>query len=187
MGHEGVPRTDPDWTPLSVLNVLLGGKFISRVNLNLRERHGFTYGASSRLSSRLGPGPFAVAAAVDNPAAGAAVREILGELERLRREPVEPGELRDTKSYLLGTFPYTLQTVAAVLQRVESLGVYGLPDDHYAPERYLERLEAVTEAEILRVARVHLHPQRASITAVGPALELAPQLEGLGTLEVVAP
>ncbi len=185
VGHEGVARTDPDWTALSVLNVLLGGKFISRVNLNLRERHGFTYGASSRLSARLGPGPFVVAAAVDNPAAGIATREILAELERLRDEPVEPDELRDTKSYILGTFPYTLQTTTGVLQRVESLVVFGLPDDYYSPESYLERLEAVTEAEILRVARAHLHPRRASVTAVGPAAELAPRLEGLGELEVV--
>jgi len=185
IGHEGVPRTDPDWSPLSVLNVLLGGKFISRINLNLRERHGFTYGASSRLSPRLGPGPFAVAAAVETQAVGAATREILAELRRLREDLVEPEELRDTKSYLLGTFPYTLQTVSGVRYRIESLGVYGLPDDYYSPERYLARLDAVTEAEVLRVARAHLHPDRVAITAVGPAAELAPQLEGLGTLEIV--
>ena len=185
VGHEGVPRTDPDWSPLSVLNVLLGGKFISRINLNLRERHGMTYSASSRLSPRLGPGPLAVGAAVDTPAVGLAVREILGELERMREEPVGADELRDTKSYMLGTFPYGLQTVAGVLHLVENLGVYGLPDDYYAPERYLERLEAVTEAEIRRVARAHLHPGRASVTAVGPAAELARQLEGLGTMEIV--
>ncbi len=185
VGHEGVPRTDPDWSPLSVLNVLLGGKFISRINLNLRERHGLTYSASSRLSPRLGPGPFALGAAVDTPAVGVAVREILGELERLREEPVEADELRDTKSYILGTFPYSLQTVAGVLHLVENLRVYGLPEDHYTPQRYLERLEAVTEAEIQRVARAHLYPGRAAVIAVGPAAELAPQLEGLGTLEIV--
>lgn len=186
VGHVGVPRTDPDWTALALLNTLLGGKFTSRINLNLRERHGFTYGASSRLSPRRGPGPFSVGAAVANPVAGAAVREVLSELERLRREPVEPAELLDTKSYLLGVFPYTLQTVDGVLYHLETLAVFGLPDDYYTPASYVARLESVSREEILRVAKQHLRPDRASIVAVGPAVELAPQLEGLGAVEVVA-
>lgn len=185
LGHVGVPRNHPDWTALTVLNTLFGGKFTSRLNLNLRERHGFTYGVSSRFIPRLGPGPFVVNTAVANPVAGAAVREILSELERLHREPVSEDELRDTKSYLLGVFPYTLQTVSGVLYHLENLTVYGLPDDHYTPERYVERLEAVTGEEILRVARARIHPERATIVAVGPAAELAPQLQGLGEVEVV--
>lgn len=187
LGHAGVPRTHPDWTALAVLNTLLGGKFTSRINLNLRERHGYTYGASSRVSPRLGPGPFTVTAAVANPAAGAAAREMLAEIERLRSDPVEPDELRDTMSYVQGVFPYTLQTVDGVLYHLETLAIYGLPDDYYAPERYLERLEAVTREEVLRVAREHLHPEQAAIVAVGPAAELAPQLTRLGELEIVSP
>lgn len=186
IGHPGVSRSHPDWTALSVLNGLLGGKFTSRLNLNLRERHGFTYGVSSRFVPRLDPGPFVINTAVANPGAGVAAREALSELERLRREPVAEEELRDTKSYILGVFPYTLQTVDGVLYHLENLAVYGLPDDHYAPERYVERLEAVTRDEILRVAREHLHPDQAAVVAVGPAAELAPQFEGLGELEVVA-
>lgn len=185
LGHAGVPRTHPDWTPLMVMNTLLGGKFTSRINLNLRERHGLTYSAGSRFVPRLGPGPFVINAAVATPAAGTAVREVLGELERLRAEPVEEEELRDTKSYVLGVFPYTLQTVDGVLYHMENLAVYGLPNDHYAPERYLARLEAVTREEILRVARERLHPDRATIVAVGPAGSLTRQLEGLGEVEVV--
>jgi len=187
IGHAGVPRTHPDWTALSVLNTLLGGKFTSRINLNLRERHGFTYGASSRFSPRLGPGPFAVNAAVANPHAGAAAREVLGELERLRESRVEPEELRETKSYVLGVFPYTLQTVDGILYHLETLAVYGLPDDYYAPERYVERLDGVDRDELLRVARAHLHPEQVAIVAVGPAAELVPQFEGVGDLDVVKP
>ena len=185
LGHAGVPRAHPDWTALGVLNTLLGGKFTSRLNLNLRERHGFTYGVSSRFVPRLGPGPFLVNAAVANPGAGTAVREVLSELERLRREPVGEEELRDTQSYILGVFPYTLQTVDGVLYHLEQLAVYDLPDDYHAPERFLERLEAVTREEIQRVAQEHLHPDQAAVVAVGPAEELAPQLEGLGEIEVV--
>lgn len=187
VGHVGVPRNHPDWTALGVLNTLFGGKFTSRINLNLRERHGFTYGASSRFTPRLGPGPFLVNAAVENPSAGAATREVLAELERIRREPVTEEELRDTRNYLLGAFPYTLQTLDGILAYLETMVVYGLPDDHYDPERYFERMEAVTREEILRVAREHLRPEEATVVVVGPAEDLAPQMEGLGAVEVVAP
>src|SRR5947208_3016555 len=88
LGHVGISRQDPDYTPLMVMNTLLGGKFTSRINLNLRERHGFTYGASSRFVGRLGPGPFLVGAAVATESTGAAVREVLGELSRIREEKV---------------------------------------------------------------------------------------------------
>jgi zinc protease len=187
MGHAAVPRTHPDWTPLAVLNTLFGGKFTSRINLVLRERHGVTYGVSSRFVPRLGRGPFLVGTAVANEGTGLAVRAVLSELERLRQEPVGEEELRDTKSYLLGIFPYNLQTVGDIVYHLGDLVVYDLPDDHYTPERYLARLEAVDREEILRVARAHLHPDRTSVIAVGPAAELAPQLQGLGELEIVTP
>jgi zinc protease len=187
MGHVGVPRSHPDWTVLGVMDTLFGGKFTSRINLNLRERHGYTYGASSRFTPRLGPGPFVVNAAVENAAAGASVREVLAEMERIRREPVEPEELADTKSYMLGAFPYTLQTLDGILTYLETMVVYGLPDDHYRPERYFERMAAVTREEVLRVAREHLRPEETTVVAVGPAEELVPQMEGLGEVEVVAP
>lgn len=185
VGHVGVPRSHPDWTALAVLNTVFGGKFTSRINLNLRERHGYTYGASSRFTPRLGPGPFLVNAAVENPAAGPAAREVLAELERIRREPVTADELEDTKSYLLGAFPYTLQTLDGILAYLESLVVYGLPDDYYDPRRYYERMAGVTRKELLRVAREHLRPEEATVVAVGPAAELAPQMEGLGEVAVV--
>lgn len=186
LGHAAVPRTHPDWDALGVLNTLFGGKFTSRINLILREKHGITYGASSRFVPRLGTGPFVTSAAVSNEGAGLAVREVLDELERLRQEPVGSVELADTKSYLLGVFPYTLQTVDGLLYHLNNLAVYDLPDDHYAPETFMARLDAVDRESLLGAARRHLHPDRASVVAVGPAAELAPQLEGLGELEVVS-
>jgi zinc protease len=182
LGHAGVSRKDPDYTPLVVMNTLLGGKFTSRINLNLRERHAFTYGASSRFVGRLGPGPFLVGAAVATESTGAAVREVLGELARIREEPVEPVELEETRNYLVGVFPYTVQTIAELAKRLESLAVYGLPDDYF--ERYTERLAAVTEQDVLEVSRRHLDPEHIAVVAVGPAEELEPQLAGLGPVQV---
>jgi zinc protease len=187
VGHAAVSRKHPDWSALNVLNALFGGKFTSRINLVLRERHGLTYGVSSRFVPRLGRGPFLISTAVANEGTGLAVREMLAELERLRQEPVGADELAETKSYLLGLFPYTLQTIDGIAYHLENLVVYDLPDDYYSPESYVARLEAVDRDEVLRVARAHLHPDRASVVAVGPAAELAPQLEDLGELEIVTP
>jgi zinc protease len=185
MGHVGVPRTAPDYLPLLVLNTLLGGKFTSRINLNLRERHGYTYGATTRFSTRQGPGPFTVSAAVETAAAGAAAREVLHELRRVREAPVEPEELAETQGYIVGVFPYSLQTAGDITRRLETLTVFGLPDDYY--EGYLERIESIGRAEIQEAARRHLDPERMVIVAVGPADVLEPQFAGLGPVTVWSP
>jgi zinc protease len=185
MGHPGVTRNHPDYPSLVVFNGLLGGKFTSRINLNLRERHGYTYGASSRFSGRMGPGPFTVSAGVATESTGAAAREILFELRRIREELVEPEELTETQSYLVGVFPYTMQTIGDLAKRLETLAVFDLPDDYYT--RHLERIAGVTREDVLDVARRHVDPERVAIVAVGPAEALEPQLQGLGPVTVWSP
>lgn len=185
VGHPGPPRNHPDRVPLSVMNSLLGGKFISRINLNLRERHGYTYGAHSSFANRLGPGPFQVSAAVSTDATGAAVRETLGELHRLQDETPAEDELADAVQYLAGVFPYTLQTVESVAQRLSQLAVFGLADDYF--DRYFAELPQVTPDSIREVARRHLRPATCAVVAVGPAAVLVPQLEPFGPVAVSAP
>lgn len=183
LGHAGVSRTDPGRARLTLLNTLLGGKFTSRINLNLRERNGYTYGASTRFVDRRSPGPFVVSAAVATGVAGAATREILNELERIRDEPVGVEELDETRSYLIGVFPYTLQTVGGLLGRLEELAIYGLPDDHF--DTALAQIEAADAETLLALARAHLHPERLLVVAAGPAAELAGQLSPFGEVEVI--
>lgn len=182
MGHPGPPRVDPDFSRLTVLNMLFGGKFTSRINLNLRERHGYTYGVTSRFAARRGPGPFTIGAAVANESAGAAAREVFGEIRRLQQELVEPGELTETQSYMLGVFSFNMQSGADLAQRLESLAVFDLPDDHF--DRYPERILAATREDLMAVARRHLHPERMAVVAVGPAEQLAPQFEGMGEVTI---
>ncbi|MGH9464551.1 MAG: M16 family metallopeptidase, partial [Thermoanaerobaculia bacterium] len=182
LGHTGVPVGHPDRVPLQVANTLLGGSFMSRINLNLRERLGITYGAYSRLSTRRGAGPFVVGAAVDSPAVGTAVREIVGELARLREESAPRAEVEDATSYLIGTFPYTVQTLDGLAGRLEELALHALPDDYF--RRLPAEVAAVDPAAIQRVAATHLHPDRLAVVAVGPARELVPQLANLGELTV---
>ncbi len=185
VGHLGVPRRHPDDTTLEVMNAILGGKFTSRINLNLRERRGYTYGAHSRFHGRLGPGPFQVATAVGTEVAGAATTEILEELRRIREAPVTTEELDDTRSYLRGIFVNHLQTIDDLTSRLSTLSVYDLPNDYF--ESYLQEVEATTQDEVLRVAREHLHPDNLAIIAVGPAADLVPQLEPLGAVQVWDP
>lgn len=185
VGHLGVPRNHPDRPTLLLLNSILGGKFTSRINLNLRERHGFTYGASSRFLDRSGPGPFLVSAAVDTAVAGRALEEIRGELQRMQDEPPAAEELEDSRSYLLGVFPYTLQTLDGLVSRLEELAVYGLPDDYFAT--FPERLREVTIADVQQAAQRFLAPERLVIAVAGPAAKLVPQLEPFGPVEVHEP
>ena len=184
-GQVGIPRRHADFAPLQVLNSILGGKFTSRLNLSLRERHAVTYGAYSRITGRLGPGPIILGAAVANEAVGLALGEMLTELGRLRDAAVAEDELTDARDYLLGVFPYALQTVGGISHRLETLAVHGLPDDYFAG--YLGRIEAVTSDEILDCARAHLRPKQAAAVAVGPAAELKPQLELHGEVRVIPP
>lgn len=183
-GFAGVPRRHPAFAQLQVLNSILGGKFTSRLNLSLRERHAVTYGAYSRITGRGGPGPIVLGAAVANEAAGLSLGEMLSELRRLRQEPVTEDELADARDYLLGVFPYALQTVGGISRRLETLAVHGLPNGYF--EAYLAQIEAVTAGEILERAREHLRPDEATAVAVGPADELRPQLEPLGKVRVVS-
>jgi zinc protease len=182
VGHAGVSRQHPDYLALHVMSCLLGGKFTSRLNLNLRERRGFTYGVHSLVSGRLGSGPIYVATAVGTDVAGEAVAEILHELRRVREEPIPPEELADTRNYLLGTFPNSLQTLGGLVVRLERIAVFGLADDYY--NEFLATIAATDTDTVQRVARQHLDPDHAVIVAVGPADTLVPQLKALGPVEV---
>jgi len=182
IGHAGVPRRHPDRVGLGVLNTLLGGKFTSRINLNLRERHGFTYGASSRFVDRKSRGPFVVSTAVTTSATGRATAEVLGELVRLRSEPVPAAELEATRNYLLGVFPYGLQTVEGLAARLDEIALYDLPLD--TPARYLAEVARLQPEDLARLAEAYLFPESALIVAVGPAEELRRELRELGEPEL---
>ena len=181
IGHLGIERTYERRPGLVLLNSILGGKFTSRINLNLRERNGYTYGASSRFVERKRRGPFLISTAVDNHVAGAATTEVLAELKRIREEQISDQEVDDARRYLLGVFPYTLQTQGGITGRLEELAVYRLPDDEY--RRLPERLRAVEASDLLELARRHLSATDIIVVAVGPREQLSAQFEGLGTVE----
>lgn len=182
IGHVGVERTAADYYPLSIANMVLGGMFTSRLNLNLREKHGFTYGVRSRYSFRSRPGPFQVSTAVGNDVTAPAVREIMHELTRMAEAGPAEEEVAAARDYAAGIFGLQLETAGQVANRVSQLVVYGLPDDHY--DRYRDSVRGVTRDAAAAAARVHMRPDEAQIVVVGDAAAIRGPLAELGLAEV---
>jgi zinc protease len=178
VGHIGVARSTEDYFALSVMNALLGGVFNSRINLNLREKHGYTYGARSVFAFRRQAGPFVVSAPVRNEVTRESVTEVLAELRRIRTGDVEQRELDDTKNYLMGVFPATVQSASDVAGRLLDMELYDLPHDYF--DRYRENIAAVSKDDVEQVARRHIDPDRAVIVIVGNAKQIREPLGDLG-------
>jgi len=185
VGHVGAPRSIPDYYPLSIANMVLGGMFTSRLNLNLREENGFTYGVRSRFAFRTQAGPFQVSTAVGNDVTADAVREIMHEVDKMASGGPTEDEVAAARDYAAGVFGLQLETAGQVATRVSQLVVYGLPDDHY--DRYRDVARAVTRDEAAEAAAKHMRPNEAQIIVVGDADVVGDPLRalGLGPVEVV--
>jgi zinc protease len=173
----GLPRKHPDYFPVTVMNAILGGLFNSRINLNLREVHGYTYGAFSTFEWRRAAGPFVVSTAVQSEVTAPAAREVLNEIERMRAEPVSSDELSLAVSYLDGVFPIRYETTEAIAQALTTLVIHDLPPDFY--DTYRENVRAVTLPDVLHAAERHLNPGALQIVVVGdPSVVKEPLAEG---------
>jgi zinc protease len=172
IGHVGLPRTTADYFDVVVMNAVLGGLFSSRINLNLREVHGYTYGAFSAFEWRRAAGPFVVQTAVKSDVTGAAVLEILNEIERMRTAPISEDELTLATSYLDGVFPIRYETTAAIAGALANLVIHGLPENYY--DLYRGNVRGVTTTGVLRAAERHLHPDQLRVVVVGDPEIVAP-------------
>lgn len=178
MGHVGLPRNHPDYFATVVMNAVLGGLFSSRINLNLREAHAYTYGAFSAFEWRRQAGPFAVATAVQSKVTDAAAREVLKEIDRMRAEPISADELSLATSYLDGVFPIRYETTSAIARALANLIVYSLPADFY--DSYRPRIRGVSRDDVMASAQKHLHPESLQIVVVGDAGAIRQPMEQLG-------
>jgi zinc protease len=187
LGHVAVPRSHPDYFPLVVMNAILGGLFSSRLNMNLREKHGYTYGAHSAFDWRRAASPFEVSSAVQTDKCADAVRESLAEIERMRTEVVSNEELSLAVSYLDGVFPIRFETTAAIAGGLANVEIFRLPSNYF--DTYRARVRAVSAEDVLRVAKTHLDPEQLQIVVVGPPEVLLGPLQALaiGPVTVHAP
>jgi zinc protease len=178
IGHVGQARSGPHYFPLRVLNTVLGGAFTSRLNLSLREEHGFTYGVRSRFMFRRGAGPWNVSMAVGADVTADAVREALSEITTLVTDGPTEDEVDAARDYLAGIFPLELETTGQIASRIAELLVYDLPDDYYAD--YRDRIRGVTLEEASEAARLCIRPDEITVVVGGDADEVRGPLEKIG-------
>ena len=183
LGHIGIPRSHPDYFNVVVMNALLGGLFSSRINLNLRERHGYTYGASSFFDWRRDPGPFMIATAVQSEVSAAAISETLKEIEGMRAHEVPEDELSLATNYLDGVFPIRYETTASIASALATLVVFDLPEDFY--DTYRENIRAVRPSDVLRAAQDYVFPDTLQIVVVGDPAIVKQPVEDLALGEVL--
>jgi zinc protease len=179
----GAARSTPDFRPMQVMNLALGGLFSSRINMNLREDHGYTYGASSQFSFRRAPGPFQVASGIRTDVTGPAVSEIFKEVRGMVDRPVSEDELKKAKDSLANSLPGAFESSANAVNNFSNVFIYDLGLDYYT--RYAEQVNAVTADQTLAVARKYLVPGNMVVVAVGDRAKIEPQLKQLklGSIE----
>jgi len=182
IGHIGIARNNPDFIAVTVMNTILGGYFGSRINYNLREKHGFTYGARSNFSPRIYPGDFSVDADVRNEVTDTSISLIIEELKRIIAEEVTDEELQTVKNYLTGVFPLQLETANAVASRVINLKLYNLRKDYY--NKYISSINSLTKQDILNAAKKYIHPGNLFIVASGDANAIKDKLKKFGKVQI---
>lgn len=176
IGLEGVARDTPDYFPIQVMNTVLGGSFSSRLNMNLREEHGYTYGATSMFDMRLRPGPFLAAAGVQTDKTSESLTEFLKELNAIQ-QTMPAGELARSKNYVALRYPGGFETTGDISRRLEDALVYGLPDDYFS--KYVPAINAVTAADVERVAREYIGVNSVAIVIVGDRKVIEPGIRAL--------
>jgi predicted Zn-dependent peptidase len=186
VGHLGIDRRDARYFPALVMAALLGGVFGSRLNLRLREELGYTYGARAAFDPRRAVGPFTASAAVQTEVTVDAIRELVGQLDRIREAAPTEDELAEVRDFLVGVFPLRFETTGGIAGAIEPLAVYDLPEDWW--HTYRGHLEAVGTGEVHAVAQELVRPDEALILLSGDASKLRDELEKaeLGPVEVIA-
>jgi len=180
----GLPRSSADYAPVTVMNTMLGGLFSARINMNLREKNGFTYGAFSRYNFRRGAGPFFAGAQVRSDVTAPAVHELFNELGRIRTEPLSADELKMAKDSIIRSLPGDFESTNRITEGIGSIWTYDLPLDYY--RKLPGMIEGVTAADTSRVAQEYVHPENFLLVTVGDKSKIETGLQDLklGPIEV---
>jgi zinc protease len=178
-----VNRKDPDYFNVLVSSYVLGGSAAGRLNTSLRVKRGLTYGAYATITPRKGPGTFYSVTDTRTEKTAEAVNLVLEEIQTLRGTEVPDQELNDAKSYIIGSFPLSIEVPADLATRLTTVFLYDLGDDYLAT--YRDRLAAVSSQDVLRVSRENISTDNIAIVLVGNADAFAKDLERLGTVRVL--
>jgi predicted Zn-dependent peptidase len=182
IGAVGVPRSTKDYFALSVMNTILGGSFSSRLNQNLRETKGYTYGANTRFDMRRAAGPFSASAEIVAAKTDSALLEFMKELNGIR-QTVPPTELSRAKRFLQLQLPGNFETTQDIAFQLVPVALYGLPLDYY--NNYVQNIEAVTQADVARVAQQYINPGSLAVVIVGDRKSIEPGLKAINVAPIV--
>jgi predicted Zn-dependent peptidase len=166
MGLPGPPRNTPDYYAIQVMNTILGGMFQARLNANIREEKGYSYGVSSGFGFGKGPGPFRTGGDIVGDKSDAALNEFMKELRGILGErPVTEEELRTAKESLVQRLPGTFASVSAINGAIGGLWLQSLPDNYY--QQYTKSVMAITTEDVVRVAKKYVDLNHLAIVIVG--------------------
>lgn len=182
IGNIAISRLDSDYVPMVVMDRIVGGGASARLFMNLREVHGYTYGAYSMLVARRYAGPWIAQGSMRTDATGGAMTEFMNEINRIRDQPVPEKELEEVKRSIVASFALTLERPSEVLDYAIALKLYNLPADYW--DTYPAKIMAITAEQVQRVARKYIVPDDLQIVAVGDAAKLKPVLDKYGTVQV---
>jgi predicted Zn-dependent peptidase len=184
IGWVGVARSTADYYALDVLNTVLGGSFTSRLNTNLRETHGYAYGASSQFDMRLSAGPFVAAAGVQSDKTVESLKEFFKELDGIR-QPIPADELTRAKNYEALGFPAGFEATADMAGNLIQLVVYGLPETFFT--EYVPKIQGTTAAEVLKAAAQYIQSDKFAVVVVGDLAKIEKPIRdaNLGPVRVV--
>jgi zinc protease len=179
IGEVGLARDTPDYHPLIVLNMILGGQFVSRINMKLRQEKGLTYGARTAFDFRRGRGPFILQTSVQSDGTGEAVNSSLLEIHAIRTDrPPTADEVEVAKAALTRGYPRNFETAEQIARAMAQLVLYGLPDDYF--DTFTSRVAEVTVERTRDMASTHLHPDRLATAIVSDSSIVLPQLAAAG-------
>ena len=181
VGTQSVDRTSPDYDALTVANRILGGGPSGRLFEHLREQKGYTYGAYSNFSAGRYRGPWSASTEVRTDVTDPALRDLLDEIKQMREVPVTAKELADNKRAIVASFARSLESPTAVLSNYIDVYLYKLPADYW--DTYPDRIDAITAADVQKVAQKYWGPDRLQIVAVGDATKIEPALTKIGEVK----
>ena len=176
IGLIGAPRSTPDYFPIQVMNTILGGSFSARLNMNLREKNGYTYGAFSNFDMRVSAGPFLANAGVQTDKTPEALKEFFNELNGIQ-QPVPADELTRAKNYVALRYPSQFEATSDMSRQLENMLVYHLPDDYFS--KYVQNIQAVTAADVQRVAQKYIQTARVAVVIAGDRKVIEPRVRAL--------
>jgi predicted Zn-dependent peptidase len=183
IGYPALARSTPDFFPVFLMNQMLGGQFASRINMNLREKHGYTYGARSSFNFSRGVGPFVASAGVTAEKTDSSLIEFLYEIDLMREKGMTDEEMGFVKKGLIGNFALNFETPSQLASMMQNLILYGLPDDYYST--YLQNIEKVSATDVARVAKQYLDTSKMAIVVVGDMANVRKGVEASNIGEIV--